>query len=56
MTAPDTVNTVLDCAGFAKDSVHRDKLAALVARHLEMIRNGSVEAALVSLATHEVTQ
>ena len=56
MTAPDTVNTVLDCSGIAKDSVHRDKLAARIARHLKTIRNRSAETALASLATHEATQ
>ena len=55
MTAPDTVNAVFDSAGFAKDSVHRDKLAVLAARHLETIRNRSVETALASLTTQEAT-
>ena len=41
MTAPDTVNTIFDLAGFAKDSIHRDKLKVLVARHLETIRERS---------------
>ena len=55
MTAPDTVNAVFDCTGFAKDSVHRDRLAGLAARHLETIRNRSVETALASLTTQEAT-
>lgn len=55
MTAPDTVNAVFNCTGFAKDSVHREKLAALVARHLETICNRNVETALASLTTQEAT-
>ena len=53
MTAPDTVHAVFDAAGFAKDSRYRDRLAGLAARHLETIRNRSVETALASLNTQE---
>ena len=55
MTTPDTVNTIFDRAGFAKDSIHRDRLAGLVAQHLETIRNRSFETALASLNTQEAT-
>lgn len=55
MTAPDTVNTVFDLAGFAKNSIHRDKLKILVARHLDTIRNRGVETALASLTAQEAT-
>lgn len=55
MTAPDTVSAVFDSAGFAKDSVYRDKLKALAARHLETIRNRSADAALASLTAQEET-
>ena len=56
MSAPDTVNAVLNSAGFAKDSVHRGKLAALVAHHLETIGHRGVETALASLTKQEATQ
>ncbi|MBL8904315.1 MAG: hypothetical protein JNK83_13580, partial [Rhizobiales bacterium] len=48
MTASDTVSAVFDLAGFAKDSIHRDKLKVLIARHLDTIRKRSAEAALAS--------
>jgi fructuronate reductase len=53
MTATDTVNTVFDLAGFAKDSINRDKLKDLVARYLETIRDRSMEAALAQLTAQE---
>jgi fructuronate reductase len=56
MTATDTVNTVFDCTGFAKDAVHRGKLAALAAQHLDTIRNRGVETALASLTIQEATR
>jgi fructuronate reductase len=55
MTAPDMVNTIFDLAGFAKDSIHRDKLKILVARHLDTIRNRSVETALATLTAQKAT-
>jgi fructuronate reductase len=55
MAAPDTVNTIFDLAGFAKDSIHRDKLKLRVARHLDTIRNRSVETALASLTAQKAT-
>ena len=55
MTASDTVSAVFDLAGFAKDSIHRDKLKVLVARHLDTIRKRSAEAALASLTAQEAT-
>ena len=55
MTAPDTVNAIFDSAGFAKDSIHRNKLEVLVARQLDTIRKRSAEAALASLTAQEVT-
>lgn len=55
MTAADTVSAVFDLAGFAKDSIHRDKLKILIARHLDTIRKRSAEAALASLNAQEAT-
>ena len=55
MTASDTVSAVFDLAGFAKDSIHRDKLKVLIARHLDTIRKRSAEAALASLNAQEAT-
>ena len=46
----ESVNAIFERAGFARDSLHRPALEALVATHLETLRENGVAAVLARLA------
>ncbi len=54
LSAAETAKTVLQLAGFAQGSTHREKLTGLVSAHLETLRKDGVAPAVAALVTGKV--